>query len=148
MTEKVHHDRSAHDLNLVAIGSTVTYYNHLSRVWLVGRVTGRTHDRAYLIETESGQVVSRNRRDIRPTSLTFKPQVNVKLVPSKETKPGKVSVSEPPKPPTPVRNVAKPATKCPTPKRHGTNSGGNSGNMGNQVTRSGRVVKQPKRLDL
>ena len=30
LTEKVHHDRSAHDLNLVAIGSTVTYYNHLS----------------------------------------------------------------------------------------------------------------------
>ena len=49
--KKSQHDKSAHDLQILAIGSTVMYYDHKSKFWLVGRVTECQHDRAYLIET-------------------------------------------------------------------------------------------------
>ena len=45
--EKSQHDKSAHDLQILAIGSTVMYYDHKSKSWLVGRVTECQHDRAY-----------------------------------------------------------------------------------------------------
>ena len=59
--EKSQHDKLAHDLQILAIGSTVMYYDHKSRSWLVGRVTECQHDRASLVETESGTMVSCNR---------------------------------------------------------------------------------------
>ena len=49
------------------------YYDHKSKSWLVSRVTEHQHDRAYLIETESGTMVSHNRCDIHLSSLTFTP---------------------------------------------------------------------------
>ena len=37
--EKSQHDKSAHDLQILAIRSTVMYYDHKSKSWLMGRVT-------------------------------------------------------------------------------------------------------------
>ena len=59
--EKANHDRLAHDLPIMPVGCTVTYFNHMSKAWLVGKIAQRTHDRAYLIETEAGRLVSHNR---------------------------------------------------------------------------------------
>ena len=96
-TEKSQHDKSAHDLQILAIGSTVMYYDHKSKSWLVGRVTECQHDRAYLIETESGTMVSCNRHDICPSSLTFTPlpKPSVKPMPNNGivSNPGSVPVS-------------------------------------------------------
>ena len=43
--EKSQHDKSAHDLQILTIGSTVMCYDHKSKYWLVGRVTEHQHDR-------------------------------------------------------------------------------------------------------
>ena len=36
--EMLQHDKSTHDLQIFAIGSTVMYYDHRSKSWLVGRI--------------------------------------------------------------------------------------------------------------
>ena len=63
-SEKANHDRSAHDLPILPVGCTVTYFDHMSKVWLVDKIAQCTHDRAYLIETETGRLVSCNRHDM------------------------------------------------------------------------------------
>ena len=72
-SEKANHDRSAHDLPILPVGCTVTYFDHLSRAWLLGRIAQRTHDHAYLIESKTGRLVSHNRHDIHRSHLTFVP---------------------------------------------------------------------------
>ena len=37
--EKANHDMSAHDLPILPVGCTVTYFDHVSKVWLVGRIS-------------------------------------------------------------------------------------------------------------
>ena len=145
--EKSQHDKSAHDLQILAIGSTVMYYDHKSKSWLVGRVTECQHDRAYLIETESGTMVSHNRHDIHPSSLTFTPlpKPSVKPMPNNGivSNPGSVPVSG--KVVKPVKlataNTSGPTDRHPVAKL-------NSGTTVGARTRSGRMVKKPNRLDL
>ena len=36
--EKANHDRSAHDLPILPIGCIVTYFDHVSRTWQVGKI--------------------------------------------------------------------------------------------------------------
>ena len=78
--EKTNHDKSAHDLPILPVGCTVTYFD-MSKVWVVGRIAESTHDHAYLIETEVGRLVSSNRCDIHQSDLTFVPisKPNLKL---------------------------------------------------------------------
>ena len=71
--EKTNHDRSAHDLPILPVGCTVTYFDRMSKVWVVGRIAEHTHDCAYLIETEAGRLVSHNSCDICQSDLTFVP---------------------------------------------------------------------------
>ena len=71
--EKTNHDRSAHDLPILPVGCTVTYFHHVSKVWVVGRIAECTHDHAYLIETEAGRLVSHYRCEIHQSDLTFVP---------------------------------------------------------------------------
>ena len=146
-TEKSQHGKSAHDLQIIAIGSTVMYYDHKSKSWLVGRVTECQHDRAYLIETESGTMVSRNRHDIHPSSLTFTPlpKLSVKPMPNNGivSNPGSVPVSGKfVKPVTlPKANTSGPTDRCPVAKL-------NSGTTVGARTISGCMVKKPNKLDL
>ena len=145
--EKSQHDKSAHDLQILAIGSTVMYYDHKSKSWLVGRVTECQHDRAYLIETESGTMVSRNRHDIHPSSLTFTPlpKPSVKPMPNNGivSNPGSVPVSG--KVVKPVK-LANANTSGPTDRHPVAKS--SSGTTVGARTRSGHMVKKPNRLDL
>ena len=73
--EKANHDRSAHDLPTVPVGCTVTYFDHVLRTWLLGKIAQHTHDCAYLIESEAGGLVSHNRCDIHRSHLTFVPNL-------------------------------------------------------------------------
>ena len=138
--EKSQHDKSAHDLQILTIGSTVMYYDHKSKSCLVGRVTERQHDRAYLIETESGTMVSRNRHDICPSSLTFTPlpKPSVKPMPNNGivSNPGSVPVSgKVVKPVTLTKaNTSGPTDRHPVAKL-------NSGTTVGARTRSGCMVK-------
>ena len=69
--ETIYHDRSAHDLPILPVGCTVSYFDHVSKAWLVGKIAQCTHDHAYLIETEVGRLVSHNRYDIHRSHLTL-----------------------------------------------------------------------------
>ena len=75
--EKTNHDRSAHDLPILPVGCTVTYFDNVSKVWVVGRIAKHTHDCTYLIETEAGRLVSCNRCDIHESDLTLGPYLNL-----------------------------------------------------------------------
>ena len=136
-----------HDLQILAIGSTVMYYDHKSKSWLVGRVTECQHDRAYLIETDSGTMVSCNRLDIHPSSLTFtplpkpsvKPMPNNGIVSNPESVPVSGKVVKPVKLTT--ANTSGPMDRHPVAKLSGGTTVG-------ARTRSGHMVKRPNRLDL
>ena len=95
--EKATHYRSAHDLPILPVGCTVTYFDHVSRAWLLGRIAQRTHDCAYLIESEAGRLVSHNRRDIHRSHLTFvpnlpKPHLKPQSVKAEKSNPGSATV--------------------------------------------------------
>ena len=123
------------------------YCDHKSKSWLVGRVTECQHDRAYLIETESGTIVSHNRCDIHPPSLTFTPlpKPSVKPMPNNGivSNPGSVPVYG--KVVKAVKlanaNTSSPTDRCPVAKS-------SSGTTVGTRTRSGHMAKKPDRLDL
>ena len=147
--EKSQHDKSAHDLQILAIGSTVMHYDHKSKSWLVGRVTEHIDidDRAYLIETESGTMVSHNRCDIHPLSLTFTPlpKPGVKPMPNDDimSNPGSVPVSG--KVVKPVKlanaNTSGPTDRHPVAKLSGgTNVGARILQGGHSTGKTGNLV--------
>ena len=139
-SEKANHDRSAHDLPIVLVGCTVTYFDHVSGAWLLGRIAQRTHDRAYLIEYKTGRLVSCNRCDIHRSNLTFvpnppEPYLKPQSVNAEMSNPGSTTVCVKP------ANASHPTAGCHV-------SGANSQASSGLVTRSGRVVCKPDRLHL
>ena len=77
-------------------------------MWLVGRITQYRHDRAYLIETETGRLVSPNRCDIHRSHLTFVPNL-----PEPHLKPQSVKAEKSNPGSAPV-GVKQAHTNCPT----------------------------------
>ena len=138
--EKANHDRSAHDLPILPVGCTVTYFDHVSKEWLVCRITQCNHDCAYLIETETGRLVSCNRCDIHRLHLTFVP-----YLPEPHLKPQsvKAEMSNPRLAPVGVKEMN---ANCPT-ARHPV-SGANGHASSGPVTHSGRLVCKPDRHNL
>ena len=142
--EKANHDRSAHDLLILPVGCTVTYFDHMSKTWLVGKIAQCTHDHVYLIETEVGRLVSCNRHDIHRSHLTFVPNLPKPCLKSQSVKAEMLNPSSAPvggKPSIRQSNASHPTT------RHHV-SGANSQVSSGLVTRSGRVVHKPDRLNL
>ena len=144
--EKANHDRSTHDLPILPVGCIVTYFDHVSKTWLVGRIAQRTHDRAYLIETEAGRLISHNRCDIRRLHLTFVPRQpelyqNHQSVQAEKPNPELVPVGG-----KPCIKQANASARHPTVGHHV--SGANSQASNGLVTCSGRVVRKPDRLNL
>ena len=143
-SEKANHDRSAHDLPILPVGCIVTYFDPVSRAWLLGRIAQWTHNHAYLIESKTGRLVSHNRCDICRSHLTFvphqpEPYQNHQSVQAEKPNPELVSVDGKP-------SIKQARTSHPTARHHvsGSNSQASSG----LVTRSGRVVHKPDRLNL
>ena len=141
--EKPNHDRSAHDLPILPVGCTVTYFDHMSKVWVVGRIAECTHDHAYLIETEAGRLVSHNSCDIRQSDLTFvpisKPNLKLQLCKAQKSDSGLAPVS--PKP-----SVKQATVKCPTTRHSVTHDSSQA--TGGPMTHSGRLVCKPDKLNL
>ena len=142
--EKANHDRSTNDLPILPVGCTMTYFDQCQRVWLVGKIAQCTHDRAYLIETEAGRLVSHNRLDIHRSHLTFvpnlpKPHLKSQSFKDEMSNPGLAPVGG--KPSIGQSNASHPTTRCHV-------SGANCEVSSGLVTRSGRVVCKPDRLNL
>ena len=144
--EKASHDRSAHELPILPVGCIVTYFDHVSKTWLVGRIAQCTHDRAYLIETEAGRLISHNRCDTHRSHLTFvrqQPELyqNHQSVQAEKPNPELVPVGG-----KPCIKQANASASHPTIGHHV--SGANSQASNGLVTCSGRVVRKPDRINL
>ena len=50
----------------LAMGSSVMYYDHTSSQWVPGVVVEKIHDRSYVIISQKGRRITRNRVDIKP----------------------------------------------------------------------------------
>ena len=134
------------DLPILPVGCIVTYFDPVSKTWLVGKIAQRTHDLAYLIETEAGRLISHNRCDIRRSHLTFvpnlpKPYLKHQSVQAEKPNPGLVPVGG-----KPSIKQANASASHPTTRRHVSDA--NSQAASGLVTRSGRVVHNPDRLNL
>ena len=141
--EKANHDRSAHDLPILPVGCIVTYFDHVSKTWLVGRIAQHTHDQAYLIETEAGRLISCNRRRSHLTFVPRQPELyqNHQSVQAEKPNPELVPVGG-----KPSIKQANASASHPTIGHHV--SGANSQASSGLVTHSGRVVHKPDRLNL
>ena len=141
--EKTNHDRSAHDLPILPVGCIVTYFDHESKVWVVGRIAERTHDCAYLIETEAGRLVSHNGCDIHQSDLTFvpisKPNLKPQSCKAQKSNSGLAPVSAKP-------SVKQATVKCPTARCPVTHDSSQA--TSGPVTHSGRLVHKPNKLNL
>ena len=142
--EKANHDRLAHVLPILPVGCTVTYFDHVSRTWLLGKIAQCTHDHAYLIESEAGRLVSHNRHDIHRSHLTFvlnlpQPHLKPQFITDNMSNPGLAPVGG--KPSIRQSNASHPTIRCHV-------SDANCDASSGLVTRSGRVVCKPDRLNL
>ena len=124
----------------------MTCFDHVSKTWQVGKIAQRTHDRAYLIETEVGRLISCNRHDICRSHLTFVPNLpdpylKHQSVHDEKSNPGLVPVGG-----KPSIEQTTGLTSHPTTRHHV--SGASSQASSGLVTHSGRVVRKPDRLNL
>ena len=58
-----HHKGTEYDI--IPMGASILYYEHNLSKWLPGIVVERIHDRQYVIVTEKGRKITRNRQDIK-----------------------------------------------------------------------------------
>ena len=137
---KNRHDTSAHDLLTIPVGATVAYLNKDLKTWSIGKVES-CEGRSYVVATEEGRLVSRNRVHLCKTNVSFG-------VPT--TSPNKPFVSRldmPIKPSNTITNTGPPSTI--TPKQKAKHSSPVSTPPRVELrTRSGRLVKKPPKLDL
>ena len=119
------------------------YFDHMSKVWVVGRIAECTHDHAYLIETEAGRLVSHNRCDTRQSDLTFvpisKPNLKPQSCKTQKSDSGLAPVS--PKPSVKQATVKCPTARCPLTRDSSQATGG-------PVTHLGRLARKPDKLNL
>ena len=110
LCEKLYHD--------IPTGSTAAILDHRSNTWTVGHILNR-RNRSYTVELPNGSVIHHNRVDLRPTSVQFQPILNKPVsvsanvpdaTPLSSVTPPKtasLTVSHPPKAPTPSKSYAK-----------------------------------------
>jgi hypothetical protein len=66
--QKQHYDKHAHDLPPLISGESVTVQNHLNKQWSPAVVRSVCSEpRSYIVESQNGSTLRRNRRDIRTT---------------------------------------------------------------------------------
>ena len=146
-TQKAYHDTHAHNLRPLEAGQPVRIQDHVSGRWNKASITERCEQpRAYLVESENGNILRRNRIHIRETTpvrrlVRFADPVSdqVQVSPTQPTQPtqtrrGELQHASPDGAQTGARPVAADVPNDIT--RH------------SYYTRSGRAVSTPKRLDL
>ena len=138
--EKCRHDAVAHDLPVVPVGATVSYINKDLKTWSIGRVESR-EGRSYVVATEDGRLISRNRIHLQNTNVSFLPKSSRLDVP-------------------PATNLTQEANKCISLKPPNTNKSGQPTTTPKPKakqtpisippkvelrTRSARIVRKPPR---
>ena len=155
LREKLYHDKKSRTLADIQTGSTAVVLDHMSNTWTVGHILDRSN-RSYTVELPNDKVIHHNRVDLRPTSVQFQPistkpvsvSANVPdAVPQSSVTPSKtdsLTVSHPPKAPTPSKSYAKAVMESQLKVARPTT------NVKDAVitTRSGRVVRPPPKLNL
>ena len=100
--EKCRHEAVAHDLPVVPVGATVSYINKDLKTWSIGRVESH-EERAYVVATEYGRLISCNRIHLHSTNVPFLPKSSRLDVP-------------------PATNLAQEVNKCVSLKPSNTNN--------------------------
>lgn len=131
-------------------GQNVTVFNHITKSWEPGQIV-RKHEapRSFIVQTENGEIVRRNRVDLRESQNDFNVKSNLfeTLEPMESHKSTKAPVIQSPLPsPCIVKDNVKPSVEpniennlksSPEPTLQKT-----------YVTRSGRTTKPVKKLNL
>ena len=116
--KKLYHDKKSRTLADIPAGSTAAVLDHRSNTWTVVHILDR-RNRSYTVELPNGKVINHHRVNLRPTSVQFQPistkpvsiSANVPdAVPPSSVAPPKtdsLTVSHPPKAPTPKKLYAK-----------------------------------------
>ena len=143
-TQKAYHDTHAHNLRPLEAGQPLRIQDHVSSRWNKASITERCEQpRAYLVESENGNILRRNRIHIRETPPVRRlvrfadpvsDQVQVSPTQPTQTRRGELKHAPPDGAQTGARPVAADVPNDIT--RH------------SYYTRSGRAVSTPKRLDL
>ena len=142
---KYYHDRTASDLSPLTAGQPARIQDQVTKTWLPGTVNcTRPEPRSYEVTTQSGSVLRRNRRHLRPASTEMakmEPKDEPEIVESDE--PSDMVLHNVPE------LVETPLTSAPSPLRDinvspGTSS--DSQSSGTYRTRSGRAVIRPTRF--
>ena len=153
--EKLYHDKKSRTLADIPTGSNAAVLDHRSNTWTVGHILDRSN-RGYTAELPNGKVIHHNRVDLRPISvqfqLTLTKPVSVSatvpdiIPPTNVTAPKTdcLTVSHPPKAPTPSKSYAKAVVESqPEVARPTTNV-----KSALVTTRSGHAVRPPPKLNL
>ena len=142
---KHYYDRNAHDLSPLTTGQPVRIQDQASKKWLPGTVScTRPEPRSYEVKTQSGSILRRNRRHLRPAN-TGQPVI------SSEDEPAITESDDPVVEPSHdiPKSTKAPHTVVSSPTRDvGLTPGspGASANPGTYRTRSGRTIIRPARF--
>ena len=74
-----HHKGTNYDI--IPMGASILYYEHSLSKWLPGIVVERIHDRQYVIVTEKGRKITRNRQDVKLNPNEVKVQFTLPKIP-------------------------------------------------------------------
>ena len=138
---KHYHDQHAKDLSPLTEGQQVTVQDHVTGKWSPATIHSKCEEpRSYLVKTQNGSCLRRNRkfiRDLHPTSP-----------PSPVPKHVSFNLGEPEEPtvnydtPTIPASPKSPKSQDPPRSNHGQT------NHGQYRTRSGRTVNKPAKHDM
>ena len=112
--EKLYHDKNSRTLADIPTGSTAAVLDHRSNTWTVGHILDKSN-RGYTVELPNGKVIHHNRVDLRPTSVQFQP-ISTKPVSVSANVPDAVLLSSVTPPKTYSLTVS-PPPKTPTPSK-------------------------------
>ena len=150
-----YHDKKSRILADIPTGSNAAVLDHRSNTWTVGNILDRSN-RSYTVKLPNGKIIHRNRVDLRPTSVQFRPisaipvslpAVTPNAEPSTISKPPNtdfLTVSQRPMVLSPSKSSANTVVESqPRVARPASYVKGAA-----VTTRSGRVVCRPTKLNL
>ena len=73
--------QSGNQYKPLAMGSSILYYDHDRSQWVPGVLVEKIHDRSYVIISQKGRKVTRNRIDIKPYPGKVQVQFEIPKVP-------------------------------------------------------------------
>ena len=127
--QKQHYDKSAKELPPLKRGDIVRVQPHpkaQSKRWQKARVEKQVDSRSYLVRTENGNIVRRNRKHLRTSSSTFSEESDVFFTPTSTTR-------------------EQQQRSMPELKRSEANSSGSVANSSDDVAPSSHEAKSPAR---